>query len=177
MFEQSILTFRYLQISLPVLPAEEYVRAESVFGAGLACVMRLPHDREAQIALRAACLRRVLDAERSRQINAAQAFMLGDLIDTYLPLSAREREELRVQWEQEGNVTMEATRLTWADELMLRKKLETKREDIRHIIQLKFGEVRSDINAAIDTAATEAELTAFLDRAVTAKTLDDLLPT
>ena len=92
-FGQRILTFRYLQISLPLLPAEEYARAESVLGAGLACVMRLPREREARIALRAACLRRVLDAVGPGQIDAARAFMLGNLIETYLPLSAREREE------------------------------------------------------------------------------------
>ncbi len=50
--------------------------------------------------------------------------MLGDLIDTYLPLNAREHEELRIQWEAQGGTTMEATKLTWADEIMLRNKLE-----------------------------------------------------
>jgi len=61
---ERILTFRYLQISLPLLRAEDYVQAEQVLGAGLASVMRLPGDRQAQIQLHLACLRRVLDAER-----------------------------------------------------------------------------------------------------------------
>jgi len=59
--------------------------------------MRLPRDRDAQITLRAACLQRVLDAVVIGQVDAARAFMLGALIEAYLPLSAREREELRVQ--------------------------------------------------------------------------------
>jgi len=58
---------------------EEYERAESVLWAGLACVMRLPRDRDARIALRAACLQRVLDAVTIGQVDAARAFMLGSL--------------------------------------------------------------------------------------------------
>ena len=50
-FGYTILTFRYLQISLPLLNAEDYVRVESALGAGLASVMRLPPDRTDQIAL------------------------------------------------------------------------------------------------------------------------------
>jgi len=176
-FGQRILTFRYLRISLPLLPAEEYARAESVLGAGLACVMRLPRDRDAQIALRAACLQRVLDAVVIAQVDAARAFMLGALIETYLPLSAREREELRVQLEQEGETTMGATQLTWADELMLSNKLQTMREAIKDVIAFKFGEVPSDVNAAIDSASTEQELTALLQRAAVVRTQDDLLRT
>src|ERR687885_1969706 len=71
-FGESILTFRYLQVSLPLLRAEDYVQAEQVLGAGLASVMRLPRDRQAQIRLHLACLRRVHDAERSDQVDAAR---------------------------------------------------------------------------------------------------------
>ncbi len=57
-FGQRILTFRYLRISLPLLPAEEYARAESVLGAGLACAMRLPRDRDARGLFTAGARRR-----------------------------------------------------------------------------------------------------------------------
>jgi len=119
----------------------------------------------------------VLDAVVIAQVDAARAFMLGALIETYLPLSAREREELRVQLEQEGETTMGATQLTWADELMLSNKLQTMREAIKDVIAFKFGEVPADVNAAIDSASTEQELTALLQRAAVARTQDDLLRT
>jgi len=92
-------------------------------------------------------------------------------------LSAREREELRVQWEQEGQTTMEATQLTWADELMLRNELQTMRRDIRHIIQRKFGEAPPDVDTAIDNAGTKEELTDLRDRAIFAQAAEDLLGT
>src|SRR2546421_12532373 len=140
-FGERILTFRYLQISLPLLRAENYVQAEQVLGAGLASVMRLPGDREAQIRLHLACLRRVYDAERGGAVDAAQAFLLGNLVQSYLPLTDEEREALRVQLSQEGDVTMDATELTWAGQIDLRSSLRTRREDVRRAIQLRFGRV------------------------------------
>src|SRR5205085_5337780 len=97
-----------------MLGAEDYVQAEPVLGAGLASVMRLPGDRQAQLRLRLACLRRVHDAERDGAVNAAQTFLLVNLVATYLPLTDEEREALRIQLEQKGDVTMDATELTWA---------------------------------------------------------------
>jgi hypothetical protein len=112
---RTILTFRYLQISLPRLEAADFVQAESVLGAGLASTMHVPAERTAQIALHVAALRRVYQARLAGEIDDARAFLLVNLIATYLPLSARERDELRVQLQQEGDPTMEATELTWAD--------------------------------------------------------------
>jgi hypothetical protein len=81
-FGESILTFRYLHISLPLLRAEDYVQAEQVLGAGLASVMRLPGDRQAQIRLRLACLRRLHDAERGGGEGAVLVItLIGDPIN------------------------------------------------------------------------------------------------
>jgi hypothetical protein len=51
----------------------------------------------------------VHDAERGGEVDAARAFLLVNLVATYLPLTDEERDALRVQLEQEGDVTMEAT--------------------------------------------------------------------
>ena len=175
MFGQSILTFRYLQISLPLLRAEDYVQAEQVLGAGLASVMRLPRDRQAQIRLRLACLRRVHDAERSGQVDAARTFLLVNLVATYLPLTDEERDALRVQLSQEGDVTMDATELTWAGQIDLRSSLRTRREDIKRLIQFKFGRVSPEVDARVEATETEDGLTALFDRAVVAQNEEDLL--
>ena len=169
------VTFRYLQISLPLLRVEDYVQAEPVLGAGLASVMRLPGDRQAQIRLRLACLRRVHDAERDGTVNAAQVILLVNLVATYLPLTEEEREALRVQLKQEGDVTMDATELTWADQIDLRSSLRTQRKDIRRLVQLKFGRVSPEINALVEATETKEGLTALFDRAVVAQNEDELL--
>jgi hypothetical protein len=174
-FGETILTFRYLQISLPLLPAEEYVQTESVLGAGLARVMRLPAGRAAQIALYRACLRRVLDAERAGAVDPARAFLLGNLVETYLPLNDAEREALRLQLEQEGDTTMEATELTWADQIDLRASLRKGRQDIKKLIGIKFGRISPDMEAHIDGIDSEEELDAFFERVAAAQAEDELI--
>jgi hypothetical protein len=170
-FGQSILTFRYLQISLPLLRAEDYVQAEQVLGAGLASVMRLPRDRPAQIRLHLACLQRVHDAERGGTVNAAQAFLLVNLVATYLPLTEEERDALRVQLSQEGDVTMDATELTWADRI----SLGTRRADIRRLVQLKFGRVSPEVDALIENVDSEEAAGQLFDRVFAVQTESDLL--
>ncbi len=174
MFGETILTFRYLQISLPLLSAEEYVQANTVLGAGLASVMRLPADRTAQIGLYRACLRRVLTAERAGEVDPARAFLLGNLVETYLPLTDAEREALRLQLEQEGDPTMEATELTWADQIDLRTTLRTRREDIKKLLEIRFGRISPQIAAKIDGTDSEEELALIFERAAVAKTEDEL---
>ncbi len=74
-------------------------------------------------------------------------------------------------------MTMGATQLTWAEEIMLRNELQTKREDIRHAIRFKFAEVPTEVEAALDYAKTAEALIALFDRALAARTKDDLLRT
>jgi hypothetical protein len=63
---------------------------------------------------------------------------------------------------------MDATELTWADQIDLRSSLRTRREDIRRLVQLKFGRVSSDVDALVEATETEEGLTALFDRAVVA---------
>ena len=176
MLGQTILTFRYLQISLPLLEATEYVRAESVLGAGLASVMRVPTAREAQIALHLAALRRVRAAVEGGQVDEARAFLLVSLIATYLPLSDEERATLRVQLEQQGDTTLEATELTWADQLVLQGREEALRETILRAARLRFGGVSPALEQAVQALTREEDLLAFFDRTLNARSEADLLP-
>ena len=104
-------------------------------------------------------------------MNAAQTFLLVNLVATYLPLTEEEREALRVQLKQEGDVTMEATELTWADRISLR----TRREDIKRLVQFKFGRVSPEVDARVEATETEDGLTALFDRALVAQNEDELL--
>lgn len=188
---RTILTFRYLQISLPRLEATDYVRAESVLGAGLASAMHVPSGRAAQIALHLAGLRRVHQARLSSEIDEARAFLLVNLIATYLPLSEREREELRVQLQQEGDPTMEATELTWADQVyregreeghvqgrvqgLEEGRVQGLREAIARLARARFGRVAPELEATIAAMTREDELAAFVERVGQAHSEDDLL--
>ena len=95
----------------------------------------------------------VLDAERGGEVDAAGAFLLGNLVVTYLPLTDEEREALRVQLEQKGDVTMEATELTWADQISLRAR----REDIPFLAE-HFVKAFSADNGSPVQSVTEAAI-------------------
>ncbi len=70
---------------------------------------------------------------------------------------------------------MEATELTWRSRIDLEVTLRTRREDIRELMQGKFGRVSPEVEAVIDGAATEDDLSALFRRAIAAQTEDDLL--
>jgi hypothetical protein len=117
----------------------------------------------------------VLDAERGGEVDAARAYLLANLVETYLPLSVEEREELRVQLQQEDDTGMETTALEWAQQLFRDNSLRTRREDVRRAIQLRFGRVLPEVDALVEATATEDGLTALFDRAVVAQNEDELL--
>ncbi len=61
--------------------------------------------REGRIDLYLACLRRLIDAELAGTIDPARTFLLGNIVETYSPLSDAERDQLRVQLQEEGDTT------------------------------------------------------------------------
>ena len=175
LFGRTYLTFRYLQISLPRLEAAAYMQTGSVLGAALAALMHLPAEREAQIAVHLDGLRRVRAALEAGQVDEARAYLLVNLIATYLPLSNDERSALQVQLEQQGDTTLEATELTWADQLVLQGREEALRETILRAARLRFGNVSPALEQAVQALTGEEDLLAFFDRTLNARSEADLL--
>jgi len=179
-FGRTYLVFRYLQISLPRLDAVEYVQTGGVLGAALASAMRLPAEREAQIGVHLAGLRRVREAFETGYVDEARAFLVVNLIATYLPLSNDERDALQVQLEQQGDTTLEATELTWADHLVLQGREEGRealREAILRLARARFGSVSPALEQAVQEMTRENDLLAFFDRALYAQGEADVLST
>ncbi len=108
-------------------------------------------------------------------MDPARADLLADLVETYLPVSVEDREELRLHLQGEGGTTMEATELTWRSRIDLEAPLRTLHENIRELMQGKFGRVSPEVDAMIDGAATEDDLRALFRRAIAAQTEGDLL--
>lgn len=149
------------------------MQAEQVLGAGLASVMRLPADRPAQIALYRACLRRVFEAERSGAVDEARAFLLSNLVVTYLPLTTSEQDTLRIEWGEEDNAMMDlpadVSLLDWAQQLFRDNSLRTRRSDIRRLVQLKFGRLSPEIDTLIEGVDSEDAANRLFDRVFAAQ--------
>jgi len=102
--------------------------------------------------------------------------LLTNLIKTYLPLSTDEWEAVRVQLEQGGDVMIEATELTWAEQIlqegrregMEQGRLQTLRETAQRVVQARFGRVTPAMEAVLAALTRADDLNAFIDRAVVA---------
>jgi len=179
LFGHTIVTFRYLQISLARLAprAEEYLETGNVLAAALAGIMGRARRGAARARLYYRCLQRLLDAERAGEVNQATMELLGDVVETYLTIGADDRAALRRQVEVEGGdiMALEATELTWRSRVDLDVTVRTRREDIRKIVEVRFGRVSPEVDAVIGETEAEEELNALFERALQAQTENDVL--
>jgi len=92
-----------------------------------------------------------------------------------LPVNVEDRVALRVQLEAQGQggevMVIEATELTWRDQV----ELEATRKNIRRAIQVRFGHVTPEVEALINNTASDTDLDALFDRALLARTENDML--
>ena len=72
-------------------------------------------------------------------------------------------------------MALEAVELTWRSRVDLEATLRTRREDIRKVVQARFGRVSPEVEAVIAGTEAEAALSALFDRALAAQAESDLL--
>jgi len=65
--------------------------------------------------------------------------------------------------------------LTWRSRVDLDVTVRTRREDIRKVVEVRFGRVSPEVNAVIDETETDEELNALFERALRAQTENDML--
>jgi len=99
--------------------------------------------------------------------------------DTYLPVGVEDRTAPapRVQVEATGGdvIAIETAELTWRDQVERGAIARARREDIRTIIEARFGRVSSALEAALEGVQSEETLDALLRRAAVALTEDAVL--
>ncbi len=72
-------------------------------------------------------------------------------------------------------MVIEATELTWRDQVEREATRRAKREVIRRALHVRFGHVTPEVEALIDNTASDTDLDALFDRALLARTEDDVL--
>ncbi len=175
-FEREVLRFRYARIALARLSAREYVEA-SPLGAALAALMGRGETSE-ELELRARMLKRVLTSGLEQN----RLYILVNTIETYFELSAPERESFRRLVERKEFQGMQDTKLTWGDKLIqegMEKGREEglaqgKRDTLKRQLTVRFGSLPSEVAARIDALRTSEELDRYLDRVLTARSLEDV---
>ncbi len=168
LFGQEQLRFRYRSVALARLSAEEYVGA-SPLGAALAALMRRGKTRD-RLLFRREMLRRVLESE----LDDALKYVLVNVIETYFRLSGEEVERFRRLISGKEYRKMQEVELTYFDELELKGRLEGKRETLLRQLTAKFGPVPEDTVAKIAAVSLASELDTYLDRVLTASSLEEI---
>jgi hypothetical protein len=171
LFGEEQVRFRFRSVALARLSAEEYVGA-SPLGAALSALMRRRKSRK--LELRREMLARVLESE----LNRALKYLLLNVIETYFRLSEEEAKRFRQLLSGKEYRTMRDMELTYFDELELKAELKGelkgKRKTLLRLLTTKFGPLPASAVAQIEAVTSPSELDTYLDRFVTANSLDEI---
>lgn len=157
----------YWQIGLRDLPATEYMDAAPDLAVALAALMR--PGLEGRPGLKIALLRRL----RGSALDDARVFLLVNAVETYLKLEPDEEATLRSMLQREGDTTVEATELTWADEIMQRGLEQGLEQALLRVLRRRFGTLPDALIRQISTVHDPAQLETLIDATISATTLEE----
>ena len=171
LFGEEQVRFRFRSVALARLSAEEYVGA-SPLGAALSALMRRRKARK--LELRREMLARVLESELNRTLK----YLLLNVIETYFRLSVEEAKTFRQLLSEKEYKDMQDTELTYFDEIelkgVMKGLLQGKRETLLRLLTTKFGPLPATAVTQIEAVSSTSELDTYLDRFVTATSLDEI---
>ena len=119
-------------------------------------------------------------------LDEARQFLLFDLIETYFPLTDKQRARYQRLVSRKENWKMQEVELSWAEKLE-QKGLEKgreqgreegllagKRETLTRLMTAKFGALPDAETEYIEAIESLGELDALLERVLTATSLDEM---
>jgi hypothetical protein len=169
LFGREQLRFRYESVGLGQLDAQEYVKKRNPVAASLAALMRRPKTDD-NLTLRALMVQHVAESD----LDDARKFLLVNIIESYFELAANEEEDfhrLLLKAEYREAQKME---LTWADKMKEEGRLAGKRETLLQLLSKKFGPLPEEATTRVNTLESIDELDAYLDRVLTASSLEEM---
>ena len=135
--------------------------------------MRWGRDLD-RLGLRIGLLGRVV----ASGLDEASMFLLVNLIETYLPVPEGARERYRRLVSRKEYRKVQEVELTWAEKLRQEGReeglVEGKRQTLKRLLAAKFGALPNRVEASIDALASAEELDGYLDRVLTAGSLEKL---
>src|SRR5262249_29084130 len=150
LFGRDYTLLEYWEVGLRDLRAADYLGAAQPLGAALAALM-MPGE-EGREGLKEAALRQIDQAG----LDPARVFLLVNVVESFLPLSAEEEAALWARLRAEGVLQMVTTdlpwgELTWADRLELRGE----RKLLLRLIRAHFGALPAALEERIEQADSE----------------------
>ena len=176
LFGREHLRFRFGALGLERLPASEYA-GKGPLGWALGALM----DRSSvgdPVRFKASMLREILESE----LDVEMKRLLVNVVETYFKLDSEQREELRKLLATEEYEEMQETEMTYFDELEEQGRQkgreegreEGKRETLLRLMTSKFGSLPEAVLLKVNALASGKELDLYLERLLTARSLDEL---
>ncbi len=171
-----VCTFKFWRIGLPRLSGAEYVRRPNALAPALAALMT--PGTTSRAAWKGECLRAVARA----RVDAARRRLLLDCIESYLPLTPRERDEFERLTRRPEDKELRRMRKLWSEQMMeigekrgeKRGEMRGKREALLSQLRVRFGRLPADVVRTIAAIDSARRLNALLRRVVTAPSLDQM---
>lgn len=156
--------------------AAEYLARPEPLGWALAA--RMSRGGWSPARLKLECLRRILRAP----VDEARRFLLANVVETYVQLAGDEAERFVRIAERELPKEESSMIMTWGDKIREKALREGRREGraagrrevLLRILESRFGELSPQARRRVETIAAGRELDRLVDRALAARSLDDL---
>ncbi len=111
-------------------------------------------------------------------LDEARQFLLFDLIETYFPLSDKQRERYQRLVSRKEYRKVQDVELTWAEKLMEKGRkageIVGRRKALLHQLATKFGPLSEVTTTRVEAIESLDELDDLLERVLTATSLEDM---
>ena len=167
-FDEQVDLFTYRAVGLPDLLADDYQESENPLGPALSALMK--PSRLGRVVQGY----RILRAMARAQLDEARRALLTNIIETYLPLKAEERAELRQMIAApEGKEIQDM--ISVYEQRGIEIGIEQgKRESLLKLMRHKFGELPDEVTRRIEAITDSNELDRLMGRVLDSSTLEEL---
>jgi predicted transposase YdaD len=107
-------------------------------------------------------------------LDDARKFLLVNLIETYFELAAFEEDDFHRLLSKAEYREAQKMELTWADRMKEEGRLAGKRETLLQQLTKKFGSLPEEATTRVNTLESIDELNVYLDRVLTASSLEEM---
>jgi len=162
-----IVRFNYYSFGLARSRAEEYLAKDQPLAWALAALMKRPRSMS-RAEHKMACLRRI----NAAPLDGLSNFLLANCVETYLQLTGRDAEEMKVLEAQGGTEEVRVMRrkLTWAEQIFE----EGVRKTLLRQLGLRFGPLSDEVKRRVEEIHSVERLNLMADQILVARSLEEM---
>jgi hypothetical protein len=166
-----IVRFNYYSFGLARSRAEEYLVKDQPLAWALAALMKRPRSMS-RAEHKMSCLRRI----NAARLDELSKFLLANCVETYLQLTGRDAEEMKVLEAKGGTEEVRVMRrkLTWAEQIFDEGEEKGVRQTLLRMLGLRFGPLSADVKRKVEEIHSVERLNQMADQILVARSLEEM---